>query len=85
MGNRNDVVVIDAKKYDMLETVVDEVESDKKCNSARSSNSCSRRLYGEAATAKVQPSMSWRRSTGWTRVKGQSKVSKHAFIFLLKF
>lgn len=25
--------------------------------------------------AKVQPCMSWRRSNGWTRVTGQSKVS----------
>lgn len=37
----------------------------------RNSNSC-RKIVKEA---KVQPCMSWRRSNGWTRVSGQSKVS----------
>lgn len=88
----SNIVVIDAKKYNVLESAaVDETGdedvvvlrgSSNKMNgrspmsrrNARNSNisSSCRKIVKEA---KVQPCMSWRRSNGWTRVSGQSKVS----------
>lgn len=106
-------VVIDAKKYNVLDTVVSaktasgHAESsdedvvvvrrsnstNSSCNNkmnvgdgnspmsrrkVRNSSSSCRKIVKEA---KVQPCMSWRRSNGWTRVSGQSKVKFSFFLF----